>query len=90
MSNNFKLSAIVVALATVSGSAIAAPTPVTNLKNDTTYGWYQRLLGQTETVNSSNFDPIAQRQSNSLIPIASTWLNLQLRANLLMEQKYRA
>ncbi len=60
MSNNFKLSAIVVALATVSGSAIAAPTPVTNLKNDTTYGWYQRLLGQTETVNSSNFDPIAE------------------------------
>lgn len=61
MSNNFKLSAIVVALATVSGSAIAAPTPVTNLKNDTTYGWYQRLLGQTETVNSSNFNPIAEK-----------------------------
>lgn len=60
MSNNFKLSAIVVALATVSGSAIAAPTPVTNLKYDTTYRWYQRLLGQTETVNSSNFDPIAE------------------------------
>lgn len=61
MSNNFKLSAIVVALATVSGSAIAAPTPVTNFKNDTTYGWYQRLLGQTETVKSSNFDLIAEK-----------------------------
>ncbi len=54
MKHTFQLSAVAVALAAVTGSAIAAPTPITGLANDTEYGQYDRILGQYESITSTN------------------------------------
>ena len=56
MKKTFQLSTVAIALATVSGGVIAAPSSVTGTATDSHYNTatYQRILGQSESSISTN------------------------------------